>query len=57
MTNSRTKDGNASVTIEVMWLVFSIDTGRGMKVNELLHRVVKVTEENRSAKNDKHNLP
>jgi len=27
------------------------------EMNELLHRVVKVTQENRSGKNDRHNMP
>jgi hypothetical protein len=57
MIYGRTKDGSAKVNIEVMWLVFCIETGPGMKMNELLHRVVKVTQENRSGKNDKHNMP
>jgi len=57
MIYGRTKVGSARVQIEVMWLVFSIETGPGMKMNELLHRVVKVTQENRSGKNDRHNMP
>jgi hypothetical protein len=56
MIYGRTKDGSARVNIEVMWLVFSIETGPGMKMNELLHRV-KVTQEKRSGKNDRHNMP
>jgi len=57
MIYGRTKDRSARVNIEVMWLVFSIETGPGMKINELLHRVVKVTQENRSGENYRHNMP
>jgi hypothetical protein len=57
MIYSRTKDGSARVNIEVMWLVFNIETGPGMEMNGLLHRVVKVTQENRSGKNDRHLMP
>jgi hypothetical protein len=31
MIYGRTKDGSARVNIEVMWLVFSMETGPGMK--------------------------
>jgi hypothetical protein len=50
MIYGRTKNRSARVNIEVMWLVFRIETGPGMKV-------VKVTQENRSGENYRHNMP
>jgi hypothetical protein len=51
----RTKDGRARMNMEVMWFVFSIETG-SVIMNEVLQGVVKVTQENGSWKDDRHNM-